>query len=57
MLWPGRPVKSLGGSNPPFWYSYEYAHMHFTVISTEHDLEPGSRQYAWLKADLQDVDR
>jgi acid phosphatase type 7 len=35
-------------SNPPFWYSYDYGSVHFTVISTEHDLEEGSEQYKVL---------
>lgn len=43
--------------NPPFWYSFNYGSMHVTVISTEHDLTSGSRQYKWLEQDLQDVDR
>lgn len=30
--------------NPPFWYSFEYGSVHFTVISTEHDLTRGSDQ-------------
>ena len=32
-------------SNAPFWYSYNYGSVHFTVISTEHSLEPDSEQY------------
>ncbi|KAG1677551.1 hypothetical protein FOA52_014449 [Chlamydomonas sp. UWO 241] len=43
--------------NPPFWYSFEYGPVHFTVLSTEHDVSPGSTQYAWLQADLQSVHR
>ncbi len=31
--------------NAPFWYSYDYGSVHFTVISTEHSLEHGSPQY------------
>lgn len=31
--------------NPPFWYSFSHGSVHFVVISTEHDLSPGSRQY------------
>ena len=31
--------------NPPFWYSFSHGSVHFVVISTEHDLRPGSRQY------------
>ncbi len=32
-------------ANAPFWYSYDYGSVHFTVISTEHSLERGSPQY------------
>ena len=32
--------------NPPFWYSFEYGSVHFTVISTEHDLTECSDQRA-----------
>lgn len=43
--------------NAPFWYSFDYGSVHFTTISTEHALAPGSRQYEWLAADLAAVDR
>lgn len=43
--------------NAPFWYSFDYGSVHFTVISTEHSLVPGSRQYDWLEAELAAVDR
>jgi hypothetical protein len=36
----------------PFWYSFEHGPIHFVVVSTEHSLEPGSRQRAWLEAHL-----
>jgi hypothetical protein len=36
---------ALRGSLPPFWYSFDYASAHITMISTEHDLSPGSEQY------------
>ena len=32
-------------SNPPFWFSYSHGSVHFVVISTEHDLRPGSKQH------------
>ena len=32
-------------ANAPFWYSYDYGSVHFTVISTEHSLEHGSAQH------------
>ena len=31
--------------NPPFWYSFDYGSIHFVMISTEHDVTPGSHQY------------
>lgn len=43
--------------NPPFWYSFSYGSVHFTFISTEHDVSPGSAQYKWLEHDLRRVDR
>lgn len=30
--------------NAPFWFSYDYGSVHFTTISTEHDLSSGSDQ-------------
>lgn len=43
--------------NPPFWYSFEYGTVHFTMLSSEHDLSAGSKQARWLAADLAGVDR
>lgn len=34
----------LHKANTPFWYSFEYGSVHFTIISTEHDLSHGSEQ-------------
>lgn len=48
---------SARADNPPFWYGFDYGSVHFTAISTEHDLQPGSPQYAWLEAELAAVDR
>ena len=31
--------------NPPFWYSFDYGSVHFVMLSTEHDVTPGSAQY------------
>lgn len=36
----------------PFWYSFDHGPIHFIVVSTEHSLEPGSRQRAWLESHL-----
>ena len=44
-------------SNGIFWYSFDFANVHTTVISSEHDLSPGSRQYQWLEEDSKSVDR
>ena len=33
---------------PPFYYSFSYASAHFVVLSSEHSLEPGSKQLTWL---------
>ncbi|EFJ51087.1 hypothetical protein VOLCADRAFT_48355, partial [Volvox carteri f. nagariensis] len=43
--------------NPPFWYSFEYGPVHFTMLSSEHNLERGSAQRRWLEDDLAAVDR
>ena len=36
--------------NPPFWYSFSHGSVHFVVLSSEHNLAPGSKQYrvSWL---------
>ena len=44
-------------SNGVFWYSYDYATTHTTVISSEHDLSRGSPQHTWLVQDLESVNR
>ncbi|KAI0480192.1 Metallo-dependent phosphatase-like protein [Xylariaceae sp. FL0804] len=60
-------------SNPPFWYSFEYGMLHFTMINTETDFAdapdgPGTlldsgpfgypgQQLEFLEADLASVDR
>uniref|UniRef100_A0A7S4IQG7 Calcineurin-like phosphoesterase domain-containing protein n=1 Tax=Odontella aurita TaxID=265563 RepID=A0A7S4IQG7_9STRA len=46
-----------GSSNGIFWYSYDHGLIHTVVISSEHDLSPGSPQYGWLESDLRNVDR
>lgn len=30
--------------SPPFWFSYNYGSVHFTTLSSEHDLTKGSKQ-------------
>ena len=31
--------------NPAFWYSFDYGSVHFVMLSTEHDITPGSHQF------------
>ena len=44
--------------NPPFWYSYNYGSVHFTSLSSEHDLTKHSQQrkvsavHCYLSIDL-----
>jgi hypothetical protein len=56
---PERASRANGAApdNAPFWYAFTYGSAHFVVTSSEHDVAPGSRQYAWLQAELQSVDR
>lgn len=35
------------------YYSYDFGNIHFISISTEHPFEPGSRQYWFIKSDLE----
>ena len=51
------PHSKVPGGNGVFWYSYDFSTVHTTVISSEHDLSPGSRQYQWLEEDLKSVNR
>ena len=39
------------------WWSLDFGPVHFTVISTELDFSVKSAQYAWIKSDLQAVNR
>jgi acid phosphatase type 7 len=45
------------GSVGVFWYSYNMASVHTIMLSTEHDLAPGSVQHQWLEQDLKAIDR
>eukprot|EP00794_Sanderia_malayensis_P005468 gene5468-6151_t len=40
-----------------WWYSYDFGMVHYIMMSTEHNFEPGSRQYEWLENDLSKIDR
>ena len=43
--------------NQPWWYSFEYGLVHFTVFSTEHNFTHGSPQHTWLSNELKSVNR
>ena len=45
------------GSNGVYWYAFNEGGVHAIVLSSEHDWTRGSRQHAWLAADLAAVDR
>lgn len=44
-------------SNAGFWYAYDVGALHIVVLSSEHDLHPGSPQMDWLTADLLQLKR
>ncbi|CAM9954384.1 unnamed protein product [Hapterophycus canaliculatus] len=39
------------------WYGFDFGPIHFTVMSTEHDFSPGSKQHEFIEEDLSGVDR
>lgn len=43
--------------NGVFWYSWDYGLVHTIMLSSEHDMSPGSEQYKWLSQNLESVDR
>ena len=44
------PMPNISGS--PFYHSFDYMGVHFTMISTEHDFKNGSAQQDWIIGDL-----
>ena len=50
-------MPDIRNGNQPWWYSFEYGLVHFTIFSTEHNFTLGSPQHAWLMSDLKSVDR
>ena len=38
-------------------YSFDYASVHFIMMSTEHNFTQGSPQYEWMEQDLKNVNR
>jgi len=47
--------KMPGNNN--FWYSFNYGFAHILVISTEHDLLPGSEQHQFIVSDLEKANK
>jgi hypothetical protein len=41
--------------NGIYWYSHDSAGVHTVMLSSEHDLSPGSDQYSWLENDLKSI--
>jgi len=55
---PGFPnTKPTEGFSDSPWYSFEHGAVHFVLLSSEHDFNQTSAQYAWLESDLAGVDR
>ena len=51
------PMPNAGKSSPTtFWHSFDYAGVHFTMFSTEHDFAYGSQQLTWIANDLRAAD-
>merc|ERR1712113_566200 len=50
------PAERSGG-NGVFWYSYDFGSLHTVMLSSEHDMSPGSTQYEWLDRDLEAAER
>lgn len=44
------PMPNISGS--PFYHSFDYMGIHFTMISTEHNFSNGSAQQQWIIEDL-----
>ncbi len=40
--------------HPEHWRAFDYAGLHFIMLSTEDDLKPGSPQFAWMEKALDD---
>lgn len=46
-----------GNGNGVFWYSYDFSAVKTIMLSSHHQLQPGSVQHSWLAAQLAAVDR
>lgn len=38
------------------YYSFDYGNAHFTIVDSNKDLSPGSKEYEWIKEDLASSD-
>jgi predicted phosphodiesterase len=47
--WFYRYVSYPGNEN---YYSFDYGNAHFTIVDSNKDLSPGSKEYEWIKNDL-----
>ncbi|KAK6133924.1 hypothetical protein DH2020_032316 [Rehmannia glutinosa] len=57
---PGNSSEPTGTRAPPtrnLYYSFDFGVVHFVYLSTETNFLPGSKQYDFLKNDLESVDR
>jgi hypothetical protein len=48
--------RSPSNGNGVFWYSFDSGAVHVVMLSSEHDLAPGSPQHVWLSNDLAGAD-
>ncbi|GER43790.1 purple acid phosphatase family protein [Striga asiatica] len=59
-LMPGNSSEPTGTRAPPtrnLYYSFDFGVVHFVYLSTETNFLPGSKQYEFLKNDLESVNR
>ncbi|KAK6133881.1 hypothetical protein DH2020_032371 [Rehmannia glutinosa] len=57
---PGNSSEPTGTRAPAtrnLYYSFDFGVVHFVYLSTETNFLPGSKQYSFLKSDLESVDR
>lgn len=49
------PANKNSGHN--FYYSFDFGNIHFTVISTEHSVKPGSDQWKFVEQDFKNTSK
>ena len=50
-------MSDASGARNNVYYSFDHGPVHFLMASSEHDMRPGTPQYAFIEADLKAVDR